>query len=411
MLDISIVGAGPAGSSAAKILAENGFKVAIFEKERLPRHKHCGGGVSIYCSKYLEQLDVDIQKASLQDYTGFSLSYGDLSAKCDLKTTIGYGVYREDFDYLITESAIKAGSILNNKKITGLKKVKNYYNLLTKNGSYKTKYVLGADGINSTIRKCIGIPYERDKLAVSLEAEVKTTRKKIEEYNNMVNLDLKYFDQGYAWDFPKIGKKTINFGVGTFLTTSKNMEVPLREVFYRFLKDKGFKNNIKDVHGALLPFRGTVDYFGKENVILIGDAAGLVSPLSGEGVPYALESGITVANCIKDHFNDDNFALQNYEERLSHLKTELNKHAIVLQNKLYGTDSHRKLIVRICKENPRLIEDIGKIFMHMISYESGVTKFSTINLIPKIINAIYKESFLSPVEEYHPKPASSWVRM
>lgn len=411
MLDISIVGAGPAGSSAAKILAEHGFKVAIFEKEKLPRHKHCGGGVSIYCSKYLKQLDVDIKQASLQDYTGFSLSYGDLSARCDLKTTIGYGVYREDFDFLITEAAKKAGSIVYNEKVISFKKEKNYYNILTKKGSYKTKYILGADGISSTIRKCLDIPYDKEKLAISIEAEVKATQKKIEEYENMVNLDLKYFDQGYAWDFPKIGKKTINFGVGTFLTASKNMEVPLKEVFFRFLKDKGFKNNVKDIHGALLPFRGTVEYFGKENVILIGDAAGLVSPLSGEGVPYALESGITAANCIKDYFNEDYFVLQNYEERLSHLKTELNHHAIILQNKLYGNDSHRKLIVRVCKENPRLIEDIGKIFMHMISYKTGVSKFSTINLIPKIINTIYKESFLSPIDEYHPKAISSWVRM
>ena len=412
MYDVIIVGAGPAGSAAAKILAENGFKVAIFEKMKLPRFKACGGGVAIQCLDSLKKLEVDVEEVALQEYKGFMLSYRDIIATCKLDMIMGWGVYRKDFDYLLTKKAENSGAkVFDKQKVIGFKENGDNIKLVTESGVEQTRILFGADGINSTIRKKLGIDYDRSKLGFCLESEIKTTKSKIEEYGDMINLDLSCLKEGYAWVFPKKRAGTVNVGIGTYLETAQSPDMPMKDVLLKFIRDKGLSDKLTNLSGALIPFGGTVNCFGKQNTILLGDAAGMVSPMSGEGIPYALDSGVIAAECAISFFENQTNLVDKYSKSVFPIAREINEYAIALQKRLYGSKSHRKLIVKMCANYPDFFDTVGKIFLHIIPYEQGIEKLSPIKLLPKFLGTWYSDSIWSPISPYVPKSNSRWVRM
>lgn len=381
MMDVGIVGAGPAGCAAAILLAKKGFNVTIFEKEKIPRYKACGGGVAIKCEKAFLELGIDIEEVALQKYRGFIISYEDLKAKVDLNDKIGWGVYREDFDYLLTQNAVYSGANFRKIKVNGIKEMNGEILLSTDCGIKKTDVLLAADGIKSTIRDNLNIFYDNNKLGFCLVSEINEEKNRIESFNDLLQLDFTYMKKGFCWAFPKKEGNTINVGIGGYLNSIRENTASLKDMLIKFVKSNNIANDIKHFNGALLPFGGTVDCFGKGNIILLGDAAGLASPLTGEGIPYALESGIIASNSVSKYFEDQIPIIESYSNGITPITTELNKYAMILQNKLFGSDSHRRRIVKMCTQNDYLTETISKIFMHIIPYEEGIKRLSTVNLL------------------------------
>jgi len=385
MIDVAIIGAGPAGCAAANILADRGFKVIVLEKDKLPRHKHCGGGISLRCVKALNKLDVNIEEVSLQDYKGFTLSYKELMAKSNLGQTIGWGVYRADFDNLLAKSAIYNGARVCQSKVNGFKDENGRIKIFTDSCVRDVQILFGADGIRSTVRKELGIEYKENKIGFCLESEVQATSNNIEEFNDLLHLDFSYLKDGYSWAFPKKQGHTINIGIGGYLKSIQDSGFSLEELLTIFARSHNIPINPDEIHGALLPFGGTVDCFGKSNTILLGDAAGLASPLTGEGIPYALESGIIAANCATKFFEEQIPLVKSYTKAIEPLSREINDYALTLQNRMFGSDAHRRHIVKMCTSNDYFTETVSKIFTHIIPYEEGVKRLSTVRLLPSII--------------------------
>jgi len=379
--DVIIVGAGPAGSAAANILAKNGLKVIILEKEKIPRHKNCAGGLALRCINSLYKLDINIKEVSLQDYSGFSLTYKDLTTRSDLGRTVGWGVYREDFDYLLAKKAISNGAKVIQEKVISFKEIDGRIKVFTNRGVRESTLLFGADGIGSIVSKELGVEYGADKIGYFLETEIKATKNKIEQFGNLLHLDLSYLDKGYAWAFPKINGETINVGIGCYLYLLKTLDLPLQELLKDFAKSHNISDDLKNVRGGLLPFGGTTECFGNGNVILLGDAAGLVSPVSGEGIPYALESGIIAAECAFEFFEKQVSLVKSYYEKIKSFSVDINQYGITLQNRVYGSDKHRKHVVKLCSSNNYLMDIMGKIFTHIITHEEGVRKISPIKLL------------------------------
>jgi len=382
MIDVAIVGAGPAGCAAASILAKRGYNVTIFEKEKLPRYKSCGGGVAIRCLKSLYQLGVNVENVALQNYKGFIISYDEIKAKSDLGRTIGWGVFRKDFDFLLTQNAINNGAKLENLEITGVQNESDSVRLLMSNGDYiEAMIVLAADGIRSIVRDSIGIDYDSKKLGFCLESDVKASTDIIDTFDDLLHLDFTYLNKGYLWAFPKKEGNTINFGAGGYLNFIQNSNFSLKEMLIQFARSYNISINNDEIKGALLPFGGTTDSFGKNNCLLLGDAAGLCSPLTGEGIPYALESGIIAAGCVSNYLENRVPLVESYSDLICPIAKEINIDALTLQHRLFGSSSHRRRIVEMCANNDYLIDTITKIFMHIIPYDEGVKRLSPLKVL------------------------------
>ena len=389
--DVIIVGAGPAGNASAKLLAEKGFNIAIIEKEKLPRNKVCSGMISKRCISSLKKLDVDIDEVSLQSYKGFVLRFKDFSVNYHWNKDYIWGVNRKDFDYHLTNKSIDSGAILINEKATGFKEENNIIKVHTKKGVIKARVLLAADGINSTVRNCMEIKYDKRKIGVGVAAEIKTTDKKIQQLDSMITVDFSYLKEGVSYIMPKIKGGTIHISMGTYADSIKNAGISLKELLRKFGTERNIFENLNDIHGAVIPLGGTVDSFGNRNVILLGDAAGLVSCFSGEGIPYALESGIIAADCTVNFFEKKEPLADSYHNSIQHLAKEINDYSLTLQKRLFGSDRHRERVVKTCGKNEDLLNILSDIFTQEITYKEGVKKLSPMRLLPSMIKTILQK--------------------
>jgi geranylgeranyl reductase family protein len=290
--DVAVIGAGPAGSSAAFILAKTGMSVALIDKSVFPRNKVCGGGLTGRSKKIFDQIfmcswDEIIEKVSY----GFAFFYRDkLLQKVDDYRPI-YFTSRKKFDHFLVDLAVKAGA----ETIFG-RFVKNIDPDDTKvifadNSSIKARYIIGADGVRSRVVKCAGLTsFSKKMLGFGLQIELPK-----DDIDRTIKLPEQYFgviNWGYGWVFPKSDSYTV--GIGGLLR--KNLKI--KEKFYEFLNMTCGSIPDTPVRGHYFPFGGVLNKPGKKNILFVGDAAGLVEPITGEGISFAMQSGKFAAEAI-----------------------------------------------------------------------------------------------------------------
>ncbi len=275
--DVIIVGAGPAGLACAIELQKSDKSVLILEKNSEIGLKICAGGLT---AKF--------------ENLGFSLNDAD-----KLFSSVRVSIFEkeipilQDKDFIATIGRSKLGKILYEKlseKVEVHMGVKvevvreNYIETEGKKIYYE--YLVGADGSNSTVRKFLGL--KNKKFAVALQYAVKNNFHDLEIFFDSV-----LFGPGYAWIFPHENQTLI--GCGREGTASGS---ELRNNFEKWLK----KENIDTSGSELTGFIVSYDYQGFDfgNKFLIGDAAGFASGFTGEGIYFAMVSGMEVAKKISD---------------------------------------------------------------------------------------------------------------
>ncbi|MFX1501814.1 MAG: geranylgeranyl reductase family protein [Promethearchaeota archaeon] len=296
--DVLISGAGPAGSKCAEILAKNGFDVALIEKNTNWR-KPCGGAVSSRVLKYFPQL----RKLNLFPITGIAIYSGDYhKIKYSWKgiEEPSFTVDRLNLDNFIRNIAIDAGAELfdNNLSFDFVSKNNRKIGIKTKtpNGTkeYLGKIIIIADGMSSKLANLSGL---REKWKIN---EIGLCKCAIIEGRNLldktsISLFFRKY-KGYGWIFP-LNEKSFNIGCGTWLEANRNYN--LNQVYNEFINDpylkKFFPNkNYKELWKASypLPALGVKEKsLFKDNIMIVGDAAGFVSPISGEGLHACIVSG------------------------------------------------------------------------------------------------------------------------
>ncbi|MFX0002164.1 MAG: NAD(P)/FAD-dependent oxidoreductase [Promethearchaeota archaeon] len=315
MYDVVISGAGPAGSKCAEVLAKNGFKVALIEKDTKWR-KPCGGAVNSKIFKYYPQLrKIDfhhINKIKIYSAEFYKFGY-------TWKREIDYSINvdRLKFDTILRNIAVDVGADLFDKNISYDFVIKNNRRIGIKTKSplgikeYLGKIIVIADGMSSKLAIKSGL---RKKWKIE---EIMLAKSAIMEGVNNIEKDtISIFFKsyrGYGWLFP-LEENKFNIGIGTM--GEANLKYNLNQIFEGFIKDPEIKkfiptNRYKKIwEGACpLPGSGVIEksLYG-DNIMLIGDAAGFVNPISGEGICPSIASGKAAAETAISALENENIS-------------------------------------------------------------------------------------------------------
>lgn len=292
--DVTIVGSGPAGSTAAIHLARSGHRVCIVEKNSHPRNKVCGGGVVARAVNFFPvSLDAAVEDICRRFELHFWGTELDFSIQRD--KPIIYMVMRADMDALLLAEAKKLGvEVFENTAGIDVAQASGQVTLLTNRESIKSRFVIAADGAASVVARKGGWSVNHS-LIPAIECEVSVDSATLERFRGAARFDLDNPCRGYSWVFPK--KKHLSVGALTMARSAAG----LKESFYAYLE----RLNIRSVeplkpHGALIPVKPRPALLARGRILLVGDAAGLAEPISAEGISNALLSGRLAARAITD---------------------------------------------------------------------------------------------------------------
>ncbi|MBP7497591.1 MAG: geranylgeranyl reductase family protein [Bacteroidales bacterium] len=299
LYDIIVTGAGPAGSFAAYNLAKKGYKTLLIDKAIFPRYKTCGGGIT-YKTFNLIPFNLDsITQSSIYNFI-FSSKFDNIYRRQSDKLLMKCFM-RDEFDNMLALEAISAGAVfLQQEKIKNIETHPDFFLINTEKNSFKSKILIGADGANSTVARCLNLMQNAVFKAYAIESEVYTNDNILKQYENTVGLDWGTIIDGYGWIFPK--KEHLSIGVGASLKNAK-----LVKPYYDALCNKLKINtqSVKSFKAHPIPFRINNNPIYSGKAILIGDAAGLTDPLTGEGIYYAMKSAIIAADTIASFLSDN----------------------------------------------------------------------------------------------------------
>lgn len=307
--DVIIVGAGPAGSTAAKILSENGHKILLLDKEKFPRDKPCGGGIP---QRVIRRFPYILEGNIIEDSVFGGIAHTpDLNdeVRLEKETPIGATIIRKKFDNHLLQLALRNGTVLKEKKlVSDIKILEERAKVLTDDGSiFESKIVIGSDGIHSTVAKSTELDSSKIKPAISIFEEIQLDSDILDSYfgkKRLTHIYMKFQGiNGYGWIFPK--KNHLNLGICAFTLHEKdsNKKINLKEIYYKYIKilneskvipDDLTHDNIKGGQFPIYPLEKTY----ANRVILCGDAAGFINPFSGEGIYYAMSSAEIAAKLV-----------------------------------------------------------------------------------------------------------------
>jgi geranylgeranyl reductase family protein len=290
--DVIVVGGGPAGSTAAYTLASQNVKVCLIDKSAFPRDKLCGGLVSARSIALLEHSFQGTPDPNLfiSSHDVIFKMHGDYLCTTRSRSPL-YFTMRIDFDASLLQKATAAGT--NVRAGESIAAIDPHNKTVSLAGGNKLAYrfLIGADGVNSQVAKTLfGNSFDPETIGFGLEIEVPDDR--LPTKSKSVEIDFDAAHWGYGWVFPK--KTGFTLGVGGIHAQNPDMRGQLE----RFVSAYNLHLSEYRVKGQYIPFG---DYRSRpvhNNVFLCGDAAGLVDPITGEGIAYAIQSGAATANAI-----------------------------------------------------------------------------------------------------------------
>ena len=290
--DIIVIGAGPGGSVVAKVAADNGFSTLLIEKENISekgRYKACGGATAWELVEEVnypeEKIGRVIESLELHHVDGETFS----------KKGKGAVVWRSVFDKFLTDMAIDSGAQLNeNEKLINIEKINDKYQITTTKDKYNAKYVLAADSVISQTLKILNWPFfAKEDLILTITKEMKTTKSQISKVlgDDTVHLYFgkEFIPVGYSWLFPK--EEIITVGWGNQINLVKNSRTEFQKFIDLPMVQEALKNATLQTYKPHLIPVGLRPKLYEDNVFAIGDAGGIVDPISGKGIPYAMMSG------------------------------------------------------------------------------------------------------------------------
>lgn len=322
MKDVVVVGAGPAGCAAALALAQGGAAVQLIDRATLPRYKTCGGGVLQRAYRLLPaSASQAVERQCYEVQLGFSSTATNAAMQFTTKRPepMVAMTMRAELDYCLTQEAQRAGvEVLQNCTVQALQRELGYVSLQTSSGAIEARFVIAADGANSFIAKAAGWS-PLGHLIPALEAEVQVSDADFARLGAVARFDFGNINAGYAWAFPK--RTHLSLGV----LSMQRGKVQLQRALDDYLRFLGVKQVISiEKHGYVIPVVPRKGALMRGRVMLTGDAAGLVDPITAEGITHAILSGQLAAQALLECAFEAAPAAASYQAKLQqHILGEL----------------------------------------------------------------------------------------
>lgn len=322
VFDVAVVGAGPAGAATALYAARHGLGVALIDKRTFPRDKICGDAVARKSLSHLRELGIlhrvegaahePIGRAVLSAPNGSEVAI-DLSSRDEPEPHMV--CRREIFDNALVEAARSHCTVIEGNAVTDLLHTNGRVAGVTLQDGVEVRahVVVGADGFDSVVARRLGF-YKHDSSRWFV-----ATRGYYRGLDVAPGtVEVHYFDEtlpGFLWFFPT-GDGITNVGLGLVHLDLKRRHAKLRDVHESVLASPRLRERFQhterlgEVHGWNLPTPDTSRTVAGDGFLLVGDAAGLVDPFSGEGIGNALDSAKVAAQVIAEN------SLPTYSQRL-----------------------------------------------------------------------------------------------
>ena len=313
--DLLVVGAGPAGSASAAWSARAGIDTLLLDAAEFPRDKPCGDGLTPRAIAELDALGLapwlegrarnrGLRAAGFGQLLYLPWPGGNLP-------DYGGAAPRLELDHAIRQVALDAGA----EPLDGVRAVDverdaggRVTGVVVKRGAstdtIRCRRLVVADGARSQLGRALGREWHRDTAyGVAARGYIKSGRSDDEWISSHLELrdDADRILSGYGWIFP-LGDGEVNIGVGTLATAKRPADINLRSLLNYYADtqrdDWELQDDVRAPWSALLPMGGAVSGVAGPNWLLVGDAAGCVNPLNGEGIDYGLETGHLAAQVM-----------------------------------------------------------------------------------------------------------------
>ena len=285
--DLVVVGAGPAGASTAlgALTEDPSLRVLLLDRSDFPRDKSCGDGIAPHVLDALAEVGAAEVVAGWAPLRDLELAHGDVVVAGPMRREV-HVVPRQVFDARLVERAVAAGAVLRRHRVTSVE-VDSTGPVVS--GEVRGAVVVGADGAHSLVRQAL-LGTRREPRAIAIRGYAPVTDairgRQVIRYGDRRQ-------PSYAWAFDR-GDGLANVGYGELLPGEASGAPPSRRLLLEQLEElvPGAASTGTDWRGHHLPLSGWRWDQPDGPVLLVGDAAGLVNPMTGEGIYYAVATGI-----------------------------------------------------------------------------------------------------------------------
>ena len=376
--DLIVVGGGPAGATCARRAAQRGLDVVLIEKKVHPRRKACGGGLTL---RVAELLDFDISSVTREQCGLRIVSPSGLVVPILRNERTGYTVRREDFDHLLLKKAEEAGAyVVQGLAVEDIVKSSDSIDVITGDKIYRTSYLVGADGVNSTIARRSGLwpRWPDDKVGLCIEASVPLEPSDIMRICGdptgseriVMEITFGFLTHGYAWVFPKYNE--LSLGIGAVLSKITDLKGAWRRFVEAFETRYEVKCDLSAMTAARIPGHGPIKNTCSKRIMLVGDAAGFVSPATGEGIYYAIETGRIAANVIDEMLlGRAKVDTWTYQKRVHEVVGKDLGVANFMAKILLGTTENMELMCKMANDDEVMRDYIFELIMGMKTYKES----------------------------------------
>lgn len=318
---VIVVGAGPAGATAALALARAGIPVRLLDRATFPRNKSCGGGISARTLRRFPYLPPQLSRITTHRVSRLYLEGPDgRAATIAADRPAALMIRRVEFDALLVSLAVEAGAeLVAGADIVQVREAGDGVTLTTRDGlQFTAPVVIAADGVNSVVARRVGLNPRWPASMVALDMMEETPRDRLRDVdpsalwvsygydpqNSAINRTSHRSAEGYAYVFPKCHH--VNIGIGYVLSHFREAvhEAPydLQRQFVDRLRERGVvvgDSAREHFTPALIPIGGPLRRLGRGRVLLAGDAGGFVNAVTAEGIYYAMVSGELAAQAVQ----------------------------------------------------------------------------------------------------------------